>query len=865
MINTRYPADGVRTQAASAAQQQALTPHGSVWVSANAGTGKTTVLTQRLLALLLADPTLEPRQILALTFTRVAAGEMAERFPRLVAQWAAETDEALAQKIPEKLGLVFRSDMPERLRSLAESVRLQPPTLTTIHGFAQQVLAALPAVAGLPEGFGLLDETAQKRVLKQVHDGLLLNPRDLIKTHLNTLLIELGENALHDLPKMLVNAWGRIETVLGPHGLAQGVAQVLARIDDALALPPEAEIFATQLPHPAEIDAFRAMGKAVPTTEEAYVKALLTKDLRPSSRAMLKADKEKLTEAQLAMMVAAQQALSRIMKARDAWRGRKLTEALLVWAAQVQAVYRAEKTARGVVDFNDLLRALEQVLASPEEEAAAWLWHRLDTRYRHMVVDEAQDNNASQSRIVQLLAENLLAGEVGGATRTVMAVGDVKQSIYRFQGAQPQWFLALRALLETWSEDARIVQMTYTFRNSPAVLQAVNAVFNTPELATMVQGEATPWPTHTSVFANRPSRVELWPQEEVLAGDVAEEDESFDESEDETETDDTASKRWLLAEERAARVPPSAKMRCLTRLVAWLKAQHGAGVVLPSTDKPLRWGDVLIVVQRNETAQFLGAILKRAGVPVAAGVGLAPLRVRDGAALVRVAYNKADHLALAQVLKGLCGYSDAQILSLNQAANGGPWFAALPEAAAEPRGLKAFFAALPAVCLPSGLVLRAAVWWQVPLNEWATLLAWAETADNSPLPHGGALASLVSRLETEDLPAASLPEADPEDDGQGEGAVRILTTHRAKGLEAPLVILPETTRSMSASNDELLFGDGVMFYKTKKEISNLEDDLREIEAQACTADALRGLYVAMTRAVDWLVIAGWSQKKKSRQ
>lgn len=864
--NLEHGSAPLRIAEASAAQRAAYMPHSSVWVSANAGTGKTRVLTQRILALLLADPTLAPRQILALTFTRAAAGEMATRLPKMVQEWAAKPASELAHEIPQSLGLTYTASMPARLLELAEQVRHQPPTLTTIHGFAQQVLAALPAVAGLPEGFALLDDGGQKRLLKQVQDTLLLNPPEVLAGQLATLLDNLGETALHDLPQLLVGNWWRVEEILGPHGLAEGVGKVLARLDAALALPPREEAYRVHLPTPTQCAAMRQMGIAVPESEDAWAKILLTTAEKTARKAPFKKDlQQKISPEVYATFIAAAAELEAALKARSAWRGREMTEALLVWAAQVQVAYRSAKQQRGVVDFNDLLQALEYVLASPaaqtDNDAAAWLWHRLDIRYRHLVIDEAQDNNASQSRIITALAQNLLAGDVGDGARTVLAVGDVKQSIYRFQGAQPQWFIALREVLETWAPNMRTLQLAYTFRNNPIILDVVNAAFAAPEMASALQGEPMPWPHHISVHEARPARVELWPLVQPMPGDAASEE--SDEGPDTPETEAAVPEipsRWLLAEERAAQVKPSAKVRSLQQVATWLKAQHAAGVVLPSTGQPLAWHDILVVVQRNETAQLLGALLKREGIPVAAGVGQLPLAVQDVVALLRVAYNPADTLALAQVLKGLCGWSDAELLALSQTAQGGPWFAALPETGeglTPRRHLKAFLADRPEPCPPAALVQWAVAWWGLALPDFTTLLAWAEAAEAAPFPHLGALGSLVSRLETEDLPPSTLVQ------GQSwAGGVQILTVHRAKGLEAPLVILPETTRKLTESQDKLLWGDGLMMYKTKKGISVLEDDLRDTEATQCRADGLRGLYVGLTRAIDWLVIGGWQGGKQ---
>jgi ATP-dependent helicase/nuclease subunit A len=628
---------------------------------------------------------------------------------------------------------------------------------------------------------------------------------------------------------------------------------VVARLDAALALPPAAELWAPLGPNAAQQLILQQLGKE--PNEAAWLELLLTKEKQTARKNVLtKAQSTQVAPDVAQHLSAAAQHAERILKARKAWRGRQITEALLVWAAQVQAHYQAAKHARGVVDFADLLKHLKHVLGQRDEALTAWLWHRLDTRYRHLVVDEAQDNNAAQSQIVQVLAQNLLAGDVGGGTRTVLAVGDVKQSIYRFQGAQPQWFLQLRGLLEAWANPAVTVQLTYTFRNSPAILDVVNAAFAPEPIAQTVQAEAAPWPTHTSVFTTRPGRVELWPLEPAKVGEdnpcaaaaVTEQDAPC--------TSAATPPRWLLAEERVALAQPSAKLRALQKVAVWLKAQHAAGVVLPSTGKPLTWADVLVVVQRNGTGQLLAALLKRQGIPVATGTGQAPLVVRDGVALVRFFYNPHDNLALAQVLKGLCGFTDAQLLAVAQQATEGPdevaWVQAL--GTDDPRGICAFKASLPPVYGPAALVQQMVGWWGLNLADFAPLLAWAEAAEMAPIPHLGPLGTLVARLEAEDLPAAP---------ATGNG-VQILTVHRAKGLEAPLVILPETTRRMHDVQDALLWGTEVMLFKQGQSISALEDELIATEAEKCYSDGLRGLYVGLTRATDWLVVTGWEQGKK---
>ncbi len=826
--------DAALLQAAAKAQQAAFGPSQSVYVAANAGTGKTTVLTRRLLALLLHDEALQPREILALTFTRAAAAEMAVRLPKLVAEFAACAPAQLAEKITTELGLPALPNANERLAEISGLLAQAPPLMTTLHGFAQHLLAALPAAAGLPEGFGLLDEAGQWRLLTDVQQELVQNLPEALAPYLATLLDELGEQGWDDLTSLTLRNWWQLEARLPGQGVA-GIATLLARLEAELALPPEAQLYVPQVPSTQQRDVLTARGKNV-TSEAAWVDFLLTK-LEPRKRILTKAEATGLDPAFLADLDASAAMVSATCKARKAWRGFKLTEAVLTYSAYVQMAYSYAKQQRGMLDFADLLRALNTVLhSSAENTAAQWLWHRLDRRFKHLVVDEAQDNNAAQGRVVQWLTAQLLAGEVGSTPRTVLAVGDVKQSVYRFQGARPQEFYDLRALMQRLAPPKGFTQieLTTTFRNGSEILNLVNAVFANPLLAELVQSEAAPWPTHRTVVPGRPSRVEVWP----LVGRQVAETPAAAEAE--------APAHWPLAHERLVTQRPSAKVQCLQQLVGWVQAQYAAGVVLPSTGQPLAYEDVLVLVQTNATAKLVAGLLRRAGVPVAAPRGEPPAAVQDVLALLRVAYNQADNLALAQVLKGLEGWDDTQLANLGQAAGDGAWWEALPEDS----GLRLWLAQLPQPLAPARLVQAAVAQWGLDLAQFTPLLAWAEAAHATPDPRLGPVGSLVQRLETEALPV--VPAA----------GVRVLTLHTAKGLEAPLVVLADAGEPLvDLGKERLLWGEGLVLYKQGEGLSRLEDTLLADLAHNRTADSLRALYVATTRAADWLVVTGWSRAK----
>jgi ATP-dependent helicase/nuclease subunit A len=811
---------------AAAVQRQALAAGKSVWISANAGTGKTEVLTQRLLALLLQDATLEPRHLLALTFTKAGATEMAARLPERLEKWAALDEAALALEVEAALGLKV-GGLVERVRVLAEQVRQAPPLVATIHSLAQQLLTRFAVEAGLEPGFEVLDEGGQARLLNEVQHQLLVNVDGVLAENLAVLLDELGEHGWRDVTRVITQNWKRLDERLREGG----PAAVLARVQDALGLKDEAWVKLALVPHSEEWAVLRRVAPLLPgheiwsvltaaedEVEEAWRGFLLTDKGTARARIFLKAEAAKLADADVAVITAAAARVAEAVRQRKAWRGLTVTRALVVWAMQVKGAYGQAKQARGVVDYDDLLDGLERLLVKADAGLAAWMWYGFDRRFRHLVVDEAQDNNPQQNRIVQWLARNILSGDVGEASaRTVLAVGDVKQSILRFQGADPALFVGLREALYAWAPGRVVeVDLAHSFRSGPEVLAAVDAVFAAEGLSERVQGEDRGWPGHRAVAAARLSRVELWPLEANGGKPQVE--------------------PWALPWVRSEAEGDNAGVRLFRRMAAWLEDKIGR-VVMPSTGLPLRPEDVMLVVRTNAVGGLAAGVLRAAGLPVASTRGVVPLAVQDVVALVRVIFNTADNLSLAQVLKGFLKWNDAHLLALGaQVARGGVWAEALEgEDKVWLEGWLARAGETPLALVHAAMVARGG-----KRSDFDGLLAWAAECET--------LRELVRRCEQEEIAVKS----------EGAG-IRILTVQKAKGLQAPLVILPQTRGG--GGTDKLLWGDGVLLFKQAKGTSEFEDTLLEEEEARREVDDLRGLYVAMTRASDWLVVTGYGGKE----
>jgi ATP-dependent helicase/nuclease subunit A len=840
---------------ATEVQAKALNPRRSIWISANAGTGKTEVLTRRLLALLLADATLEPRHILALTFTKAGASEMAERLPKRLAELATlgrNDPAALALRLKADLGLEPPENAPERLQHVLQQFYENPPVISTVHGLAQQMLARFPAEAGVPAGFSLLDDAVREYLLLEVQNQLLSQPDDVLSDALATLLDELGEHGWRDLSRQMIANTRTLKDIFAGRGAVGALADLRAGLgldetrDAALPIVPDAAQMAALGALATEnlLNATDVLTAPEALREGAWLAFLLTNEATPRKAFATK----KLVGAfpQEAMMLQqAAEVAAEAVRQRKLWRQYEVTEALLLWAYAVQQRYAQRKREREALDFDDLLDALERLLDQTGEAAfAEWVWYALDRRFKHMVVDEAQDNNAQQTRIVQHLARNMLSGDVGeAAPRTVMAVGDVKQCIFYFQGARPDLFLNLREDLQAWSGGAFAeLNLTHSFRSGPEVLRLVDDVFVEPDMVDRTTGdEGTTWPAHRAVAVTSPSRVEVWPlMEPEKAQPVA---------------------PWTLPAERREAEGEGDMVRLARQVARWLKARLAEGPVMPATGVPLRAEDVMIVVQRRKTAATFAGILRAEGVPVAGGGGVQAPVVGDAIALLRWVFNPLDTLSLLQVLKAFCGGKDADILALaaRVRAAGGEgepvlWHECVEGAAlAWLAGYRALEFAAP-VELVTRIAAETGSW-----DDLAPLMAEAEAC--------ATLRDVVERLELREQVEKPLERQADAADG-----VRILTAHGSKGLEAPLVILPETMRNMEDIRQTRIFWPStlpqhptanLMLIATDADLSVMGSALKEATKAQEKVNALRGLYVGLTRAADWLVVCGHGYAAKT--
>ncbi len=852
---------------ASRDQVRAADPDVSVWVTANAGSGKTKVLTDRVARLLLAGT--PPARILCLTYTRAAAAEMQLRLFERLGEWAMLADGALSQRLVE-MGLepgAIDAEARARARRLFARALETPGGLKiqTIHSFCAALLRRFPLEAGVPPGFSELDE----RAAKLLQDAVIEEMAEAEPAAFDALAAHLSGDDLAPLVTEIL----RERSALAAPAAAAEVFATLGLPDgyDATALIGEVftggeaqmlgQAIAAMRASNSETDQKKAkklaaLGLAMPDVAALEVLEVLEDVFLYGAKAKAGPFAAKIdvfptraTRARDTGWLAPLEALMRRVEAarprRLALAAAKRTLALHRFAAPFLARYEAHKAARGALDFDDLV---ERARALVEDVATAqWVLWKLDGGIEHILVDEAQDTSPGQWRLIRRLSEAFTAA-APRAPRTVFVVGDEKQSIYSFQGADPAAFAAMRA---TFAENLSngpapliAVPLHYSFRSAEAVLRVVDATFTGPA-AHGVGAELIHRP-----FKNRMAgRVDLWP---MVPRPEAGENPPWDAPVDATAPGDP---RLVLARQ----------------IAAWLAGLFARGERLETegreglTQRPLTPGDVLILVQRRSEL-FHGIIreLKAAGLPVAGADRLrmgGELAVKDLTALLSFLAAPEDDLSLAAVLRSpLFGWSEDALFRLAHDRQGSLWQAL--------RGQEATYGATLAVL--SDLLDRADFLRPYEMLERvltrhdgrrrivARLGAEAEEGIDALL----AQALAYERGEVPSLPGflAWLAAAEVEikrQTGAAGDAVRVMSVHGAKGLQAPLVILPDTAATESPLNRALLSAGPVTLWAGRAEdLPSAAAEVREALRNALRAERQRLLYVAMTRAENWLVVCG---------
>ncbi|WP_417708976.1 double-strand break repair helicase AddA [Roseibium aggregatum] len=872
-------------------QDLASRPRASAWVSANAGSGKTFVLSRRVVRLLL-DGT-DPSRILALTFTKAAAAEMATRVFKILGEWVTKDDEALAAELQDIEGRkpdAARLAMARRLFARA----LETPgglKIQTIHGFCESLLHQFPLEANVAGHFAVLDDRVAAELMAASRATVLhvaeTEPESAFGRALASVIDLMSDGGAQKALDELIqsrDAFRRWTVDAGDLETALAELAELLETDPALRLADFDEQFRTACP--LDLNTCLAYAEALRTGtktdqaraddlvaaarftgsaaafREAWQAIFLTAKLEPRKSLATKKVAEAFPE-MLEALEAEQQRLLALLDQRRKVATYEGTSSLLRLADAVIGHYERAKTARGYLDFEDLVVKTATLLQ--KSDAALWVQYKLDQGLDHILVDEAQDTSPRQWEVVTSLASEFFAGTgARDRVRTLFAVGDEKQSIYSFQGAVPAYFDAMRRAFSGKAEAAELefhsVNLQLSFRSTPDVLGAVDKVFH-DESAHKGLSQDVKAPVHEAIRRD-PGIVDLWPLE----------------AEAEIEEPDD----WRQPIDHVGSGSPMLKVarRIAAEIAQWMR---------DGTADP---GDVMILVRkRGPFVEALNRELKELDIPAAGSDRLVltdHIAVQDLAALGRFLLLPEDDLSLACVLKSpLFDLTDDDLLEVARET---------PER------------------------VRPGTLWQMLVkrsdtsDKWKTVRAkledWRARADFVPpyefyarlLGADGGRKAFRARLgvEVDDVldeflaltiayeqsgtPGlegflawmAAAPTEIKRELTNTKGMVRIMTVHGSKGLEARIVILVDPGAApVSAIHDPAflprrrlendLLPPALVWLPPKADRTPWHDAAVEALRDAQEEEYRRLLYVALTRAEDRLIVCGWEPKRGAHE
>ncbi|GHD98282.1 helicase UvrD [Defluviimonas sp. 20V17] len=846
--------------AASERQVQAADPGASTWLSANAGSGKTRVLTDRVARLLLER--VQPQRILCLTYTKAAASEMQNRLFRRLGEWAMLEEEALRNALTELgvEGCVDAEKLAEARRLFARAIETPGGLkIQTIHAFCASLLRRFPLEAGVTPAFAEMDDRRAALLRDEVIDTLAETRRDAIDAvarfltdeDFSALCDEVQRQRASFTPPMSPEAvWDMFALPPGYDADAVLAEVFLGGEEDwlpgvivALEAGSKTDAAAARKLH--DLSLTRPNLRDLAILEEVLLTGASAKE---PFTAKLGKFPTKATQAGLGHLL---DRLEDLMRRVEAARPRRLaliaaerTAALHRFAGVFLPEYEARKAALGWLDFDDLILKTRALLTDPS--VAQWVLFRLDGGIDHILVDEAQDTSPAQWEVIERLTQEFTAGEgARGVERTIFVVGDKKQSIYSFQGADLRAFDRMHDQFRSRLAGVRIalqsLTLEYSFRSSDAVLRLVDLTFD--ERRGIGLGGAS---KHLAFHETMPGRVDIWPVLEP----VPEPDEG-----DWTDPVDLVSDRHHTAQ-LAQRIAAEIK-RMLTEEVRIPLAHEGARL--------LTAGDVLILVQRR--GRLFHEIIracKSANLPIAGADRLrlgAELAVRDITALLSFLATPEDSLSLAAALRSpLFGWSEAQLYALAQPREGPflwevfrrnrdafPAEAAILDDLRRQSDFLRPFELIERVLTRHGgrgrLLARLGMEAEDGIDE---LLGQALAYERTEVP---SLTGFLGWLAADDVEVKRQPDS-------AGGRIRVMTVHGAKGLEAPLVILPDTAdRNPPRSGSLVDLGQGALGWMTPANESPAAIEAARQDARRRQEEEnQRLLYVALTRAESWLIV-----------
>ena len=853
---------------ATLAQIRASNPDGSTWLSANAGSGKTRVLTDRVARLLLEG--VSPENILCLTYTKAAASEMQNRLFERLGKWAMLDDRNLRNSLTE-LGLEQRLNKQTfkqartlfaRAIEVPESLKIQ-----TIHSFCSSLLRRFPLEAGVSPNFTEIDEWTAQALCTEILEKISTDEIESISlanvskflsdVNLTDLLTDILKN------RTVLSKFKSHSEICSEFGLNGNVSfeECLNKNFDSKDLKV-IKILRESMKNGGVRD--KAAAKKLSNIKSINLEFIKTledillykgsTEKRPeySAKTNSFASKAVLNEFLNSSIEQINKLAVRIEVFRQTRISYETSEkicALYDFSQIFLNHYTNEKLLRGWLDFDDLILKTQKLLIDPT--IAAWILYRLDGGIDHILIDEAQDTSPTQWRIIEKISQEFYAGEGSRdkINRTLFVVGDKKQSIYSFQGADTFELNRIQKKFKKRFDEAakplKELSLQYSFRSSPTILRFVDSILENPESKNESELESTE--NHISFYSKLPGRVDLWP--------------SIEKAEQPKDTE------WQSPVDMPGKEDERVRLACL--IADQINTLISSNSLIPERTgndyvmRKIRAGDFLILVQRRSVLfhEIIKACKKR-GLPISGADRLKlmdEIAVKDLIALLSFLSSPQDDLSLATVLKSpLFSWSERELFDLAHDREDRFLWEELKKRSDvfthEYLVLNNLLASIDYL-RPYELLEKILNQYSGRANLISRLGAEAEDAID-------ALLSLSIDYEKQETPSLTGFLSWVSTSGfeikrqltKQENQIRVMTIHGAKGLESPIVILPETQKRKVELRDKILVGEKIAVWNNKKgEASRNEEEIKSKKIQALEAERSRLLYVAITRAETWFI------------
>ena len=882
------------SQKATKLQLQASHPESSVWVSASAGTGKTHVLTQRILRLLLNDPRLKISEVLAITFTKAAAMEMQNRLIEKLAVWVKASNgelltelEFLLQRKPTLKDVIYARTLLTKV--IDDSVGLN---ISTVHSFCDTLLRKFPIEAGIPSSYTLIEERDVLKLLRKSWFKAVKQQIDTNKEEFSEVINLMGEHSLNDAVSAILNEKNRFYKMLSDNGGIDGYLHSLKQefnirtfnedelrssilnFDEAkhaqlkeimdvcyqdgkatsVKLADKLDIILAK--QGTEKDLIAVYKDIFFTSTGSVRKTLVSK--KPA--AMLSFDVEDFKEVECTR-------IDNILTSITNLQNYKISKVLCILADKMFRFYKKEKLDLSYLDFNDLIDYSEKLVN--RSEIQDWIRYKLDSKIKHCLIDEAQDTDMQQWNILHGIIQEFYFGQgQHEMPRTTFAVGDMKQSIYRFRGANPEVFANIRDSLDEKSQpidhDFKVVDLFTSFRSTQAVLNFVDEVFNEPTRKHALDGVVES--LHHQVYKyDQAGRVEIAP---LLTPEHLPEAEA-------------KSDFQIPLEQQVETAKLTLRQMNYTNVAKKIKHSLDMGENDPK--------DIIVLLRNRTGMPELIKELTKLNIPHTGAdeIHLSnSIIIDDLVAFAKFLCFENDDLSLIQILKSPAfNMSDQTVFA---------YFAEYKKQ----RNIESFYQYIK------------------PLEEFAYVVSKLDNFKKkaNKVRVFDLYTDIINSLDLNEKTMASLGGSIPAQQNQvkdtideflrqienfgelsllafldwfkkysakikkntanAKDAVRLMTIHGSKGLEANAIYLPDCgvdSVKASLSKEKLLFKkddstgvDKAFIYKTRntEKPTHLETEILEKEEKLFFEDDMRLLYVALTRARGEIYISGIQEGKQ---